>query len=140
MSYDVVPEGEEGEGFWEGSGGMSIAVPRTPSSVEGSKRLSGGMTRWDSRERMRFPRPPGTSATGERESLISTEYVYFIVELMAGTIPPSPAIPSLPPRAKLVSLPSPWSIQRINPSNRIKPTLLVQPYLLSDPKNLFLLP
>jgi hypothetical protein len=75
MSYDVVPEGEEGEGLREGSEGMSIAVPRTPSSIEGSKRLSGGMTRWDSRERMRFPRPPGTSAGGERESLISTEYV-----------------------------------------------------------------
>jgi hypothetical protein len=75
MSYDVVPEGEEGEGLREGSEGMSIAVPRTPSSIEGSKRLSGGMTRWDSRERMRFPRPPGTSQGGERESLISTEYV-----------------------------------------------------------------
>jgi len=77
MSYDVVPEGEEGEGLREGSEGMSIDVPRTPSSVEGSKRLSGGMTRWDSRERLRFPRPPGTSAVGERESLISTEYVHI---------------------------------------------------------------
>jgi hypothetical protein len=77
MSYDVVPEGEEGEGLREGSEGMSIAVPRTPSSIEGSKRLSGGMTRWDSRERMRFPRPPGTSQGGERESLISTEYVLY---------------------------------------------------------------
>jgi len=75
MSYDVVPEGEEGEALREGSEGMSFAVPRTPSSIEGSKRLSGGMTRWDSRERMRFPRPPGTSQGGERESLISTEYV-----------------------------------------------------------------
>jgi len=74
MSYDVVPEGEEGEPLKEGSKGMSIAVPRTPSTVEGSKRLSGGMTRWDSRERLRFPFPPGTGS-GERESLISTEYV-----------------------------------------------------------------
>jgi hypothetical protein len=58
MSYDVVPE--EGEG-------MSVAVPLTPSTAE-DKRRSGGMQRWDSRERLRFPFPPG----GERESLISS--------------------------------------------------------------------
>jgi len=58
MSYDVVPE--------EGQDGMSVAVPLTPSTVE-DKRRSGGMQRWDSRERLRFPFPPG----GERESLIS---------------------------------------------------------------------
>ena len=58
MSYDVVPE--------EGQDGMSVAVPLTPSTVE-NKRRSGGMQRWDSRERLRFPFPPG----GERESLIS---------------------------------------------------------------------
>jgi hypothetical protein len=58
MSYDVVPE--EGEG-------MSVAVPLTPSTIE-DKRRSGGMQRWDSRERLRFPFPPG----GERESLISS--------------------------------------------------------------------
>jgi hypothetical protein len=75
MSYDVVPEGEEGELLREGSEGMSIAVPRTPSSVEGNKRLSGGMTRWDSRERLRFPHPPGPGGGGERTSLISTESV-----------------------------------------------------------------
>jgi hypothetical protein len=74
MSHDVVPEGEEGKLLREGSEGMSIAVPRTPSSVEGNKRLSGGVTRWDSRERLRFPHPPGPGEGGERTSLISTEY------------------------------------------------------------------
>jgi hypothetical protein len=68
MSYDVVPEGEEGEPLRrQGSEGMSIAVPLTPSTIEGDRSKGSGMARWDSRERMRFPMPPAE----ERESLIS---------------------------------------------------------------------
>jgi hypothetical protein len=83
MSHEVVPEGEEdsplnpdSEHRRKGSEGMSIAVPLTPSTIDG-ERSKLGPAKWDSRERLRFPVPPtgrgGSGSVGEeRESLISS--------------------------------------------------------------------